>query len=123
MLLGFLVVCGIGTAVYVAIGFQAVLGCSHHVRGFHCGLHKYHNVVDLDTGHGAEGIDIGCTATNLHADSVVYLTLAERQDGGGTVQLLSPDHRLHVKDLAVHTLYQHREEVRVAEVQCTCHVH
>ncbi len=46
-----------------------------------------------------------------------YLTLAERQDGGCIVQLLSPDYRLHVEDLAAHTLHQHREEVWVGEVQ------
>lgn len=47
-----------------------------------------------------------------------YLTVAERQDGGDAVQLLGADHRLHVEDLAAHTLHQHREEVRIAEVQC-----
>lgn len=73
MLMGFLVVCGVGTAVYVAIGFQAVLGCSHHVRGFHRSLHKNHNVVDLNAGHGAESIDVGSVAADLHADGVVYL--------------------------------------------------
>ena len=46
-----------------------------------------------------------------------HLTLAERQDGGGVVQLLGTDHSLHVKDLGVHALHQHREEVWVAEVQ------
>lgn len=47
----------------------------------------------------------------------LYLSLAERQDGGGVVQLLSPDHRLHVEDLAADALHQHREEVGVTEVQ------
>lgn len=46
-----------------------------------------------------------------------YPTLTERQDGGGIVQLLSADHRLHVEDLAAHALHQHREEVGVGEVQ------
>lgn len=47
----------------------------------------------------------------------VYLSLAERQDGGDVVQLLVSDHHLHVEDLTAHTLHQHREEVRVAQVQ------
>lgn len=33
--IGGLVVCGVGAAVDVAIGLQAVLGCSHHVGGFY----------------------------------------------------------------------------------------
>lgn len=37
LLLGRLVVRGVGAAVYVAIGLEAVLGCSHHVRRFHRG--------------------------------------------------------------------------------------
>lgn len=37
LLLGPLVVRGVGAAVYVAIGLEAVLGCSHHVRRFHRG--------------------------------------------------------------------------------------
>lgn len=49
VLLGFLVVCGIGTAVYVAIGFQAVLGCSHHVRGFHCGSENTQDDTQIKT--------------------------------------------------------------------------
>lgn len=32
-----LVVCGVGATVYVVIVLQAVLGCSHHVWGFHRG--------------------------------------------------------------------------------------
>lgn len=48
---------------------------------------------------------------------LVYPTLAERQDGGGVVQLLRADHRLHVEDLAAHALHQHREEVWVGQVQ------
>lgn len=32
-----LVVRGVGAAVYVAIGLEALLGCSHHVWRFHCG--------------------------------------------------------------------------------------
>lgn len=36
VLVGFLVVRGVGAAVYVAIGLQAVLGGSDHVRSFHC---------------------------------------------------------------------------------------
>lgn len=46
-----------------------------------------------------------------------YLFLTERLDGGGIVQQLSPDHRLHVEDLAAQALHQHREEVWVGEVQ------
>lgn len=53
----------------------------------------------------------------MNGHFLLYLTLAERLDGGGIVQLLRPDHRLHVEDLAAHALHQHREEVWVAEVQ------
>lgn len=49
----------------------------------------------------------------------LYLTLTERLDGGDIVELQSSYHRLHVKDLAAHTLHQHREKVGVAEVQRT----
>lgn len=37
VLLGRQVVCGVGTAVDVAIGLKAVLGCSHHVWGLYWG--------------------------------------------------------------------------------------
>lgn len=48
---------------------------------------------------------------------ILYLTLAERQDGGDVVQQPRANHRFHVKDLAADALQQHREEVWVAEVQ------
>lgn len=35
-----------------------------------------------------------------------------------TVQLSGADDRLHVEHLAVNAVHQHREEVRVGEVQC-----
>lgn len=46
-----------------------------------------------------------------------YLSFTERQDGGGIVHLLGPDHHLHVEDLAADAPHQHREEVGVGEVQ------
>lgn len=47
-----------------------------------------------------------------------HLRLAERQDGGEIVHLVSPNHHFHVEDLAAHALHQHREEVWIGEVQC-----
>lgn len=46
-----------------------------------------------------------------------HLFLAERQDGGGRVHQLQPDHHLHVEHLAADALHQHREEVGVGQVQ------
>lgn len=113
----------VGAAVDVSVRLQAVLGRPHHVGGLHRRLHEDHDVVDLDGGHGAEGIDVGGAGADLHAHGVVDLALAKRQDAGGVVQLTRADHRLQVEDLAGHALHHHREEVGVGEIEHARHVH
>lgn len=111
-----LVASGVWAAVNVAIGLQRVLGAAHHVGCFNIGLHEDNDVVDLNTGHGAEGIDIGKTPTDLHADSEVHLSLVEGLYVDDIVQLLSANDSLHVEHLAAYAVHKHREEIGVAEV-------
>lgn len=89
---------------------------------FNRGLHEDHNVVNLNAGHGAEGINIGETPTDLHTDSEVDLSLTEGLNADDVVPLLCANDRLHVEHLTGYAVHHHREEIGVAEVQSARHV-